>query len=88
MKINGEFILREVAGETMLIPVGKTALSMNGMILLNPSGTVIWKGLEAGGTKAEIVERILDRFEVERDEAEADFDEFCERGVRAGLLAE
>ena len=32
MKIKGEFVLRELVGETILVPVGRTALQLNGMI--------------------------------------------------------
>ena len=32
MKIKGEFLVREVAGEIIVIPVGRTALDFNGMI--------------------------------------------------------
>ena len=45
MRLKGEFIVREVAGETIVIPVGKTAANFNGMICLNASGKLVWKGL-------------------------------------------
>ena len=32
MKISKEFILREIAGEYILVPVGKTALTFNGLV--------------------------------------------------------
>ena len=37
MKIKGEFIMRELVGEILLVPVGQTALQFNGMITLNPA---------------------------------------------------
>lgn len=49
MKIKGEFVLRELVGETILVPVGRTALQLNGMITLNPVSAQIWRGLEPGG---------------------------------------
>lgn len=50
MKIKGEFVLRELVGETILVPVGRTALQLNGMITLNPVSAQIWRGLDQGAS--------------------------------------
>ena len=42
MKLRGTFTIREVAGEIIAIPVGNTALELNGMIILNPVSRLIW----------------------------------------------
>ncbi len=79
MKINGEFILREVAGECILVPVGQTALKLNGIITMDAVGAEIWKGLEAGLDGDAILEKILQEFEVSREVAKADLEEFLEK---------
>ena len=38
MKTNSDFILREIAGDAVLIPTGKASQTMNGMIRLTPRG--------------------------------------------------
>ena len=76
MKLKGEFLLREVAGEIIVIPVGRTALNFNGMICINAVSAVIWKGLQEEKSQAEILESILQEFDVSRDDAAADLDEF------------
>ena len=86
MKINGEFILREIAGDTILVPVGQTALKFNGIITLEPVGAPIWKSLEAGLNFEEILTKILDTFEVERDQAETDLKEFLAQLEKQGFL--
>ncbi|MDY4968903.1 MAG: PqqD family protein [Lachnospiraceae bacterium] len=86
MKIKGEFILREVAGETLLVPVGETALKFNGMITLNRVSAVIWKALSEQASYDEILGKILDRFDVESDAARRDLDEFLEQMKAADLL--
>ena len=45
MKIKREFVLREIAGDILLVPTGKTALDLNGMLTLNGVGADIWKML-------------------------------------------
>ncbi len=79
MKLKKEFILREVAGETIVVPVGSMALNFNGIISLDPVGTVIWKALEQGKEREEILSEILENFEVEKETAEADMNEFLKQ---------
>ena len=76
MKINGEFIMREVAGDAILIPVGNTALQFNGIIALGPVGALIWEGLSAGKDRSQLLSDILENFEIDTATAEADLDEF------------
>lgn len=76
MKINGEFIMREVAGDAILIPVGNTALQFNGIIALGPVGALIWEGLSAGKDRSQLLSDILENFEIDPATAEADLDEF------------
>lgn len=86
MKLKGEFVLREVAGEIIAIPVGKTALNFNGMLCINAVSAEIWKGLQEGKTKAEILENILEEFDVSREEAAADLDVFLRQLSENNLL--
>ena len=86
MKLKGEFVLREVAGEIIVIPVGKTALNFNGMICINAVSAEIWKGLQEEKTKAEILENILQEFDVSRQEAMADLDVFLHQLRENNLL--
>lgn len=86
MKIKGEYLLREVVGETILVPVGKTALEYNGMIIINETGALIWKALEQHLTEQEILEKMMDAFEVDIDEASADLQEFLTYLKSVGLI--
>ena len=87
MKLNGSFILREVVGEYVLIPTGETALQFNGIISLNPVGATIWKGLTEGKDKNALLEAILEEFEVSKEDAAADLDEFLELLREKKMLA-
>lgn len=87
MKINGEFVLRQVAGDSILIPVGETALKFNGIITLDKVGGLIWAALEQGAERETILQQILDRFDVDRERAEQDLDEFLGQMEQAGFLA-
>ncbi len=86
MKINGEFIVREVVGEYILVPVGDTALHFNGIISLNEVSASIWKGLQEGKDKNQLLEGILEEFDVSREVADADLEEFLQLLQKNQLL--
>ena len=68
MKIKDEFILREVAGETVVIPTGET-LDLNMMITLNETGTFLWKQLEQETTEDAVVAALLGEYDVDEEAA-------------------
>ena len=45
MKIVKEYILREIAGEYILVPTGETTQEFNGMITISETAKFIWENL-------------------------------------------
>lgn len=76
MKINCEFVTREVAGEYLLVPVGKTTVNLNGMMTLNEVGAFLWEHLPDAENEAALVDAVLEEYEAERSEVEQDVSEF------------
>ncbi len=88
MKLKGEFVLRQVMDNIVAIPVGQTALRLNGMIMLNEVSHLIWQSLTNGATLSEITGAVTEAFDVSAQEAEADILEFTEKLRQADLLEE
>ena len=88
MKLRGEFVVRQVMDCVAAIPVGATALQLNGMILLNDVSRVIWECLTEGTNPESIADAVTDRFEVSREEAQRDIMEFLDKLRQAQLLDE
>lgn len=86
MKLQGEFVVRQVMDNTVAVPVGQTALRMNCMIMLNDVSKVIWECLEQENDVQSIVTAVTDAFDVSAKEAEADILEFCDRLRKLNLL--
>ena len=62
MKIDKNFVLREIAGEYIIIPTGRTALEFNGLITVNEVGMELWKMLQEDENAArEDIQEFLDR---------------------------
>ena len=88
MKLRGEFVVRQILDDTVAVPVGQTALELNGMILLNDVSRIIWTQLERGTTPEGILQAVTDAFDVTPEEAQADISEFCEKLRMLQLLEE
>lgn len=88
MKIKEGFVLRSVADTWAAIPVGKAAAEFNGMLNLNDSGAVLWQCLEQGAQRDELLQVVLDRYEVTAEQAVNDVDSFLETLRKAGCIEE
>lgn len=64
--------MRVVSGETILMPVRSTGTGPDSIYVLNATGTVIWKALEAPATLEAIADALVAEFDVTREEAETD----------------
>ena len=79
-------ILREIAGEHLLIPVGQTALKVKGMVTLSESGLLLWKKLQSDCTEEELVGAVLAEYQVDRETAAADVAAFLQQMREIGIL--
>ncbi len=87
MRINKEFVLREIAGDYVIIPTGQTVLEFNGLITVNEVGVSLWNMLQQEVTEDDLVKGILDEYEVEEDVAREDIREFIETLIAGNILA-
>ena len=88
MKVNQNFILREIAGESMLIPVGAAAAKFNGLITLNETGATIFKALAHETSLEALVDAVTAEYDIDRETARNDAEEFLQQLRLAGALVE
>lgn len=86
MKVEKEFVLREIAGDYVIIPTGRTVLSFNGLITVNEIGAFLWGLLQQDVTMEELVAKTLDEYEVDEETAREDIQEFLDTLVNGGIL--
>ena len=86
MKINKEFILREIAGEYILVPIGDTPLSFNGLITVNDVGAFIWNNIGKSSSEEEILNLILDEYDIDKGSAKKDLGEFLGKLREAEII--
>lgn len=76
MKIKYEFVKRDIADETFLVPVGSGSAKFPGLFALTEVASFIWDQLPEAQTEEDIVDRILAEYDVTREVAAADTAEF------------
>ena len=88
MKLNGTFLLRNVAQEWLAIPVGDAALRFGGMVILNPVSHVIWECLQNECRFEDIVAAVTQRFDISDQEAATDVQAFLDKMRQENLIIE
>ena len=87
MRVDKEFVLREISGDYIIIPTGKTVLEFNGLITVNEVGVSLWKMLQEEVTIEDLVQGILEEYDVEEEVAREDIQEFLDTLIDGGVLA-
>lgn len=86
MKLKKQFLLREIAGEYILVPVGESSTAFNGLITMNNMGVFIWENLDEVSNEDEMLQKILSEYDVDEKTAKADLDEFLEILKKADII--
>ena len=76
MKIKSGFVIREIAGQSVVVALGEASKSFNGIIKLNETGRIICDMLSVGAEKDSIVDKILSEYEIDRATVENDVENF------------
>ncbi|MFW6107388.1 MAG: PqqD family protein [bacterium] len=84
----GETVSREIAGETLLVPIRGKLADLQRIFAANPVGAHIWHQLDGRTPLGEVRDSVLDTFDVESERAEADVQDFVAELLEAGLIEE
>jgi len=84
--MKNNFLLREIAGEFLLIPLGDSSKQFNSIITMNETGAFIWRLLENGMPVQEIAEALTKDYDVSLDKAVSDTDKFINDLKKKSIL--
>ncbi len=79
MKINDGFMLKEMAGSWVVVPLGEKLVNFEMMMTLNETGAFLWEKLKEEKTEEELVEALLAEYDVEKEIAAKDVSEFVQK---------
>jgi Coenzyme PQQ synthesis protein D (PqqD) len=82
------YVTRQIAGETLIVPVTGHVMDLEAIYVLNPVASRIWELLRSPTTRERIAETIAGEFEVSGQTAADDVAEFVESLRARGLIAD
>lgn len=87
MKKSDEFILKEVAGNSVLIPFGDKAVSFNGIVTLNETAKFLWENAPLEFDEKSLTELIMNSYEdVDKETAEKFAEKFISSLKEVGAI--
>ena len=87
MKLKDGFVLREVAGEFVVLPSGDE-LDLNMMIVLNGTGAFLWGHLNTENDEDALVRALLSEYDVDEVTARDSVAAFVKKLYEHKLLAD
>ncbi|NLY37070.1 MAG: PqqD family protein [Tissierellia bacterium] len=88
MRIQEDFILKEVAGSYVVVPVGEKLVDFSAMITLNETGAFLWEKLKEEKSVDQLVDDLLKEYHVDPSVAKSDVEEFVQLLRNEKLLIE
>lgn len=86
MKTNELYLLRDIGGEKILVPVGAATKELNGMIQLSETAAFIWSNIDTSANLNEVVDRLIAEYEIDRETALHDVFQFAKEFSEKGLI--
>ena len=82
----GNCVTREIAGETIIVPIKGRVGDLDSIYTLNEVGTLIWQLIDGQRNIGEIVRSIRQTYNVESEEVTRDTFDFLGSLEKAGLI--
>ena len=86
MRFNHHYILKNLAGESILVYQNESEVNYSKVITLNEIGTLIVQDLMEDHTYEEIVNHILNEYEINEETAKKDCENFIEKLKSLGVV--
>lgn len=88
MRLNGEYVLREIMGEYVVVPIQTAESQFSGLLTLNEAGAFLWSQLQSAKNVDELCECMCREYEVDEAAARTDVKEFLEKLAECHILQE
>ncbi len=88
LKVKNGFVLRKIGPQTVAVPVGKLTGEIHGVVALTESGALLWEKLIQGAEKEDLVSLLLEEYEIDKETASRDVDEFINGLFVQGVMEE
>ena len=86
MKIKSDYMIRNIAGTNVVVPIGERVIEFKGMMTLNESAAYIWGFLKEDRTYEEVLAALLEEFDVDEAVAKSDLNDLLDQMKKSGVL--
>lgn len=89
MKIAENYLLKEIAGNYVVIPTGQNIIDYKRMLHLNETGAFIWKLLENDISYEDIMDALIKEYEASDDDRsiiQSDLNEYLDHMRKLNLI--
>ena len=86
MKRSENFILKELMGSFVLVPIGDAAMNLNGIITLNESANFLWDAAEGEFELNDLVDALIREYDIDIQTATDGAEVFLKRMKEEGCI--
>ena len=86
MKLKSGIVMEKTGDEYIVVATGEAAKSLNGIIRNNKTANFVFEQLKEDKTEKELVDALLERYDVSREKAQADVKALVAKIREAGLI--
>lgn len=86
MRRRDGFVLQQIGGESLLVPVGARVMDVNGLVTLNGTAAFLWRLLGEPRSSDELASAVSEAYDVDLSTARQDVRAFLESISAMGLL--
>ncbi len=87
-KKQDDIVSRQIAGETILVPIRGKLADMQRIFSIDSVAEYIWQQMDGKNSLSTICEKILETFQVDRDQARKDILSFVNELAGSKLISE
>lgn len=88
MKLKDGFVLKNIIDEWIVMPTGSNVKMFESAIVLNDAAAFMWKQLEKPTSRADLLEAVLDEYDIDRQTAANDIDVLIDKLRGLDILQE
>ena len=78
LKAKKDYVLRKIADENILVPIGKGIANFSGVIYVNDSAAFLWKLLQSDTTIVKLEEALVAEYKISEKLAKEDVQKFID----------
>lgn len=87
-RVKPGFCIRDICGESLVIPVDGDAMMESKMAIINPTAKFLWEKLQSRQTFGDLLMSVLQEYDVTRENAVSDILEFLSELKKYKYLCE